>query len=42
MIKAIYIPVSSCVKLSNNSNISDVFNVAIGLKQGLIYLHDIK
>ena len=34
MIKAIYSHVSSCVKLSNNSNISDCFNVAIGLKQG--------
>jgi len=42
MIKAIYSPVSSCVKLSNNSNISDVFNVVIGLKEGLICWHDSK
>ena len=34
MIKVIYSNVSSCVKLANNSNISDFFNVAIGLKQG--------
>jgi len=33
MIKAIYSHVSLCVKLSNNSNISDFFNVAIGLNQ---------
>jgi len=34
MITAIYSHVSSCVKLSNNSNVADLFNVAIGLKQG--------
>ena len=50
MIKAIYSHVSSCVKLSNNSNISDFFNLAIGLKQVeplsplmfILFVNDIK
>ena len=34
MIKSMYAEVQACVKLTNSSNLSDFFNVTIGLKQG--------
>ena len=50
MIKSLYNTVKSCIKVSNNSNLSEFIDIAVGLKQGeplspllfILFLNDIR